>query len=363
MSKNLRVGIVGASAQGGWAAVSHVPALQALQGLELHAVGARSQAAADAAAKAFGVPHAFGDVNAMIRDPQIDLVVIAVRVPSHHALVLEALRHGKHVFCEWPLGRDVAESEALKTAAAAGGVHAAIGLQARMNPALRRAQALIAGGAIGRPLSARLYSGTVAFGPTTTEANLYLEDAANGATHLTIHGGHALDAAIALLGPLADLSARASTQFPEVRVGDAGAMHRRTLPDHVMSVSMLASGGQLAVEVVGGRPADARFRLEVDGEAGSLALEGGAARGFQSGRLRLSLNGRAQSIEDAESGNLIDTAANVAGVYAALRDDILAGTRTAPDFAHAVRLSRLIDDLGRAASGGVRLAANGWPEA
>ena len=71
-------------------------------------------------------------------------------------LVLAALGAEKHVYCEWPLGRD--RGEAVEMAAAAGirAVHVAIGLQAYMNPAARRAAELIAAGAMGRPSTADL---------------------------------------------------------------------------------------------------------------------------------------------------------------------------------------------------------------
>ena len=81
MAKSLRVGIIGASAQGGWARDGHVPAVKGLQGLELAAVATNSQATADASARAFGVPAAYGSGMDLIRAPGIDLVTIATRVP------------------------------------------------------------------------------------------------------------------------------------------------------------------------------------------------------------------------------------------------------------------------------------------
>ena len=140
MRKSLRVGIIGAT--GGWAKDSHVPAVQKLPGLELAAVAANSQASADEAAKASGAKAAYGSGADLIRDPDVDVVTVAVRVPDHRELVLAALAAGKHVYCEWPLGRDVAEAQEMAAAAKAAGVHAAIGLQTRANPAARLAREL-----------------------------------------------------------------------------------------------------------------------------------------------------------------------------------------------------------------------------
>lgn len=361
MTGTLQVGIIGASAAGGWAKGSHVPAVQNLAGLELAAVATRDQATADAAAKAFGVKKGYGDAKELIRDPDIDVVAVAVKVPEHRALVLAALAAGKHLYCEWPLGRDTAEAEELAAAADAAGVHAAVGLQTRANPAARRSCELVASGAIGRVLSARLYSGTVAFSRKIGAADRYLEEEANGATLLTIHAGHALDLAAAMLGGFEDVTALATTQYPEIEVRDSGRQ-ARVIPDHLLALSRLGGGGVLAAEVAGGRPSGrTAFRLEVTGAAGDLALDGGADRGFQSGRLQLSLDGKPQTVDEGEAAGMPDMAANVAGVYAALRDDIVRGTRTVTDFRHAVRLTRLITDLTSAAQIGIRKSAAGWP--
>lgn len=112
----------------------------------------------------------------------------------------------------------------------------------------------------------------------------------------------------------------------------------------------------LSVQVVGGRPADdAPFRLHVTGTEGSLSLTGGDARGFQAGLLTLAVNGATVDVDDVGIGGLPDTAVNVAGVYAALRDDIRDGGAAAPDFVHAVALSHLMDDVRASAEGGQRV--------
>ena len=95
-----------------------------------------------------------------------------------------------------------------------------------------------------------------------------------------------------------------------------------------------------------GRPADdTPFRMDIVGEDGVLALTGGAPRGFQSGVLNLALNGQPIAAGGGETAGLPEPAVNVAGVYAALRDDIRHHTSTVPNFDHAVRLSHLIEDL------------------
>ena len=214
MGEDLRVGIIGASATRGWARDSHVPAVQGLAGLRLGAVVGTDQRSADAAAAPFGAAKGYGHPASRFADPSIAVVTVAVAA-------------GKHLYCEWPLGRDLPEAEELAAAARTAGVHAAIGLQTRMNPAARQARALIADGAIGHVLGVRVLSTTMAFGPKVEAAMLFGEDAANGVTLPTIQGAHTIDHVAAMLGAFETVAALASTQFPTVTVeGEMGPRAR-----------------------------------------------------------------------------------------------------------------------------------------
>jgi predicted dehydrogenase len=339
----LRVGIIGANAEGGWAREGHVPAVQGLAGLEFVAVATNSQKTADASAKAFGVPAAYGSGMELIRAGGIDLVTIATRVPDHRDLVLAAIAAGLHVYSEWPLGRSVPEAEEMAAAASRANIHSAIGLQLRCSPVVRRTQELIASGGLGRVLSLSTFSAAAGFGPDVAAPFVYLEDPANFANLVTIQGGHTIDLAIAIAGALADASALATAQYPEIDAN--GERRRRITFDHLLLQSRLKAGGTLSAEVAGGRPPETPFYMNVVGEKGTLRLDGGAPRGFQSGRLTLSLDGAPQHVDEGELASMPDAAANVAGVYAALRDDILNGTSSVTGFDHAVKLTRLITDL------------------
>ena len=362
MAEELGVGIIGASADRGWAKISHVPAVQGLAGLKLAAVASGSQFKAEAAAKAFGAQIGYADGKELIKDPAVDIVTIAVKVPDHRELVLAALEAGKHIYCEWPLGRNLAETQELAAAAKAAKVHVLIGLQTRLNPAMLHARDLVRSGAIGRLLAARVFSSTVAFGPQIEAAMSFGEDAANGVTLATIQGAHTIDFAIAVLGTLADLTALTTTQFPRVTVGDSKTAQTRSTPDHLLAQARLGGGAALSLEVAGGRkPDQVMFRMEVNGEKGALSLDGGAVRGFQSGRLTVSLGGEIQTVDEGETASMTAEAANVASTYVALRNDILSGTSTAPDFEHAVRLAKLIEDVAASSETGSRKTFADWP--
>jgi len=346
MTGNVRIGIIGAKPRQGWASISHVPAIEATPGVELTAVAARSQDSADSAAKGFGVAKAYGDTNDLINDPEVDLVAVVTSVAGHHDLILAALAAGKHVITEWPVGISTTQTQEIAAAARRAGVHAAVGLQARMNPAVVRAMHLVRSGALGRVVDAAVYSSTAAFGAVTPASGVYLEAPETAMNLLTIQASHTMDLAAAMVGGLESLSALVTVRYPQVAVAGEDRTVERTMADHVLVSARATGGGVLSVQVVGGRPADdAPFRMDVTGTDGELRLTGGGARGFQAGLLALAVNGDHVNTGDVGASTLPDTAVNVAQVYAAMRDDIRFGSATAPDFGDAVALSHLMDDV------------------
>jgi predicted dehydrogenase len=137
----IRVGLIGASIDRGWAASAHIPALKALPEFELAAVATTRQESADAIAQRYGIPRAFGDWQEMVQRPDIDLVIVTVKVASHRDPVLGALAAGKHVFCEWPLALDSASAGEMLDAARRAGVQHMVGLQGRVHPVLNHVRA------------------------------------------------------------------------------------------------------------------------------------------------------------------------------------------------------------------------------
>src|SRR4029077_3712864 len=149
MADKTRLGLIGASVSGTWSARSHLPALQASADVELTAVCTTRADSAEAARRAWVARLAFDDWRKMIASPEIDAVAVVVRVPSHYPPTKAALEAGKHVYCEWPLGRTTAEAEDLSALAQTKGLVTAIGLQARVDPAVMHLKALIDAGYAG----------------------------------------------------------------------------------------------------------------------------------------------------------------------------------------------------------------------
>jgi predicted dehydrogenase len=352
--KQIQVGIVGASAQKSWAHVSHIPAINGLSGLRLAAVATRNEHSARKSAEAFGANRWFSDPLSMINDDEIDVITISVKVPAHRELVLAALSAGKAVYCETPLGRTVAEAEEM--ANAVGTLHTAIGLQGRLNPAVRRAAELLSSGNIGRPLNARIVSATTGFGPEIHSSHDLFNKTVSGANLLTITAGHTLDLIEAVLGQVTEVDALTETLWPAVKLSDTGAHSVRETPDHIDVLGRTRSGAVFTADISGGvAPEDARFTFETRGSEGTLCLTGGHPFGFQAGDLKLASNIPFATPEEAAvSGGLMDAAINVAEVYAHLVRDMHSDTYTTPGFEHALHNARLIAAVSRAAERGER---------
>jgi predicted dehydrogenase len=352
--KQIGVGIVGASAERSWAKVSHVPAINGLSGLNLAAVATRNEQSAREAAETFGAERWFSDPFAMIGDDQIDVITISVKVPEHRDLVLAALDAGKAVYCEAPLGRTVAEAEEM--AGAAGILHTAIGLQGRLNPAVRRAALLISSGEIGRPLSASIVSTNVGFGPELPSNYDYFNKKSSGANLLTINAGHTLDLLEAVLGPIIEVDTRTEIFWPVIRLADTGEESVRETADHVAVLGKTQSGAVFTADIHGGvAPQDTRSSFEIRGSEGWLSLTSDHPYGFQAGDLNLTSNMRfAKPEEAAVSGGFMGAAINVGEVYAHLVRDLLAGAYNTPGFDHALHNARLIEAVRRAAERGER---------
>ncbi|MBB4509661.1 putative dehydrogenase [Rhizobium leguminosarum] len=103
----IRVGIIGVHPDRGWASTAHVPALRDLPQFRLSALSHNRVEVARAAAQKFGFDHAVSSTEELVNHPDVDLVVVTVRVPEHLQLVTAALEAGKSVFCEWPLGMNL----------------------------------------------------------------------------------------------------------------------------------------------------------------------------------------------------------------------------------------------------------------
>jgi predicted dehydrogenase len=218
MDKSLRVGIIGLGAERGWATAAHLPALHALSGdFELAGVANTSLASAQAAAAAFGLPRAFESTAELVASPDIDVVVVTVKVPYHRELVSEALNAGKSVYCEWPLGNGLAVAVELARLANDRKLPGVVGTQGIASPEVEYVRKIVADGYVGQVLSATYIGAGLTWGNDVPRGDVYARDSKNGATLLSVIGGHAISAVQSVLGGIEEVGAVLSQRRQTVR--------------------------------------------------------------------------------------------------------------------------------------------------
>ena len=144
-SSLIKVGFVGLSARGGWASMTHGPALTSLsEKYMLTAISTSSPESAsntaDKFTKSTGHPiKAYhGNSDGISNDANVELVAVSVKAPNHKEAALPAIDARKDVFLEWPAGASLAESTELAEAARKQGIRSIVGLQCRQSRSLKK---------------------------------------------------------------------------------------------------------------------------------------------------------------------------------------------------------------------------------
>src|SRR5437879_532164 len=360
-AKRIRVGIIGANPDRGWAAQAPIPALKSLPAdFEITALSTTRRESADAAGRLFGVPAAFDNHQELVNSSAVDVVAVTVKVPHHLELATAALDAGKAVYCEWPLGNGLKEAETLAALAKKKGVLAVVGLQARSAPAVAYARDLIKQGYVGEVLSTTLIGSGMGWGPTVEPYNAYLNDKKNGATMLSIPLGHTADALCHCLGEVRQLSATMTVRRKSFTIAGTGERRPMTTEDQVCVSGLLAGGAALSIHYRGGSSRGTNLLWEINGTEGDLQLTapGGHAQIFE-----MTVRGGKGAQSSLEPLPVPEKyrwsppqgpSTNVAQAYARFAHDYREGTHLCPTFDDAVTRHRMLDAIETAAATGQR---------
>jgi predicted dehydrogenase len=358
MTEKIRLGLIGASVKGTWSARSHLPAVQASLDVELTAVCTTKADSAEAARQAYGARLAFDDYRRMIASPEIDAVAVVVRVPSHYAPTKAALEAGKHVYCEWPLGRTTAEAVELSALARTNKLVTAVGLQARVNPAVMYMKELIEAGYVSEIMAVHvslLRDGVL----SRPSHRTWQRDAVLGANTLTIANGHTVDAMRFVVGDFARLSAVVATQAKQWLDTGSRTLLDVTSPDNVLLSGRLANGAVVSVHIGAIPFAGSGYRMEIYGRDGTLVATGEDSPQLSEVFLRGAKGGNTlapmpvpERFTIAAPGTPSGEATNVGQMYSLFAQAIRNGEGQQPNFETAVDLHRLVDTIRQASDDG-----------
>jgi predicted dehydrogenase len=146
-AKRLGMGIVGA----GFVGPHHVDAVRRLGFVDIVAVAGSTEESGRQKAEQLGARKGYGNYEALINDPDVQVVHVATPNHLHYAVISAALAKGKHVVSDKPLATTAAESRRLVQQAKRADVVAAVTFNYRGNPLVQQARHAIAKGEIGTP--------------------------------------------------------------------------------------------------------------------------------------------------------------------------------------------------------------------
>jgi xylose dehydrogenase (NAD/NADP) len=127
-----------------------IPAIRATGRAELLAIASRDRARAEAYAAEWDIPRAYASYDALLDDPEIDVVYISLPNSLHAEWTTRAAQAGKHVLCEKPLALSLDACDRVIAAAESAGVVVAEALMYLYHPLLRRVGELVKEEAVGQ---------------------------------------------------------------------------------------------------------------------------------------------------------------------------------------------------------------------
>lgn len=240
------------------------------QDFEIVACADQDRARADAAAETHGVPRVLHP-EALLADPEVDIVLILTPPQAHTALLDAAIAAGKHAYTEKPLGLDCARAREVLNAAETAGVTIGCAPDTVLGAGIQTARKIIDDGWIGRPVSATAFMQCPGHESWHPDPGFYY---ASGGGPLFDMGPYYLSALITLLGPVQLVSAMAAAALNErVVTGEKryGEVIPVEVPTHVAGTLQFAAGPIASLITSFDVAGHSLPHLEIHGTEGSLS--------------------------------------------------------------------------------------------
>jgi predicted dehydrogenase len=202
--------------------------------------------------------------------------------------------------------------------------------------------------------SARMTVSVDAFGAAMPEIHSWSFDIENFANTLSVYGGHFGDVFFHAVGFPKNLTAIVRNQFPIITAPESGKTFPTTRPDAAMAIGTLENGAVFSVQLEGGQNHRTGLQIDITGTAGVLRVTNPRAfqnkddntiegmRGHEDEFAPLPVPPAYRPLADA---GLDVSQEDVAYLYRAYAQDRNDGTSKAVNFADAVRLHQLIDQM------------------
>lgn len=144
--EKLKLGIIGL---GGISQVVHLPIFSKLKNVSIEAVAEINKNRLLAVGEKFNIAKRYTDYNELLKEANIDAVIIATPTSTHHEISIAALKAGKHIFVEKPIARNFQEAKAINDLAEKNKLLAFVGMNLRFRPDAMLIKSLINSGELG----------------------------------------------------------------------------------------------------------------------------------------------------------------------------------------------------------------------
>jgi predicted dehydrogenase len=237
-------------------------------------VSGRQLAKAELTRARYGFDRAGDRWQDLVSDPAVQVLDNCAPNHLHLEPSLAAIRAGKHVFCEKPLGRTGAEARTLRDAAAEAGIVHMVGFNYRFLPAVALARRMIDEGRLGRIHHFRARFADASFLDPEAPFTWHQDAEAAGSNALLDLGSHLIDLARFLVGEPEAVSGTMAT-FTDDRPDPATGRRRRVETEDAFEATVEFAGGALGnlagTNMAAGRRAHMTF--ELNGSGGTLAFD------------------------------------------------------------------------------------------
>jgi predicted dehydrogenase len=343
----IRVGIIGAGLSG----AIHLAALRSAPGFEAVALCARRPERAAAIALETRIPSHTSDFRALCKDPDVDAVIVAAPPHLHHQMAIAALEEGKHVLCEKPMARNVAEARDMQRIAERVGVAAMINFQQRFLPIREKIRRLLEDRYLGEIHAVSMTVHRASLNDPNDRPWGWLSEADKAGGMLGASGAHYLDTLRWWIGDIRSVAGALSTRVPMRRLPDGSGMGKVDADDNFAVILRFANGALGTIHVTATAGFDGDEEITISGERGILMTRGGVLLGARTGDHDLHEFPVADEREpgQAYSHYLVAPTAKLHRVW---ERSIRTGEPGEPSFADGVKIQEVIDAVARSGQQG-----------
>lgn len=271
----IKVGVIGA---GNIAEFVHIPGYQKCSNAEVVAICDSLKERAAAFAREFGIKEIYTDYKEMLNQKELDAVSICTPTYLHYPIVMEAIKKGKHILCEKPMGMNYTEVQEMYEAAKKAKLKNMVAYTYRFVPAIRYAKYLIENGYIGK---VRQFRSLYLFGGEGLGWWGWRSDAREGGPGGVLFdlGSHLIDFARYLVGEIKEVCGYGKIFEKEKKVPNTGEIRKADTFDACAFLAEFVNGATGAFEtswVASGRRSGERIgkadyqHIEINGTKGTI---------------------------------------------------------------------------------------------